>query len=322
MRKLIGLGTALAAFIGLSAAAGAAEVTLRAVSAFQPGTLFSLNFERFVKRVNEQGKGVVQIQFIGGPSAMPTFEIGNALRNGVVDMANTTAVFHANLVPEGVALTLAERPIAELRKNGGYDLMNGIHQKKARIFWLGRAAENMEYHIYLSKVPDSPDMKGKKLRSVPTYQSFFTALGATPMQIAPGEVYTALDRGVVDGYGWPSGGVFDLGWQEKTKARVEPGFYQVETGVFMSLTSWNNKLDDAQRTFLQEQMAWLEGENAAFAKIAADEKEKQAKAGIEAYTLPPQDAAKFLETAREAGWKAVIGASPEDGPKLRQLFTK
>ena len=63
---------------------------------------------------------------------MPTFEIGNALRNGVVDMANTTAVFHANLVPEGVALTLAERPIAELRKNGGYDLMNGIHQKKAK----------------------------------------------------------------------------------------------------------------------------------------------------------------------------------------------
>jgi TRAP-type transport system periplasmic protein len=322
MRKLIGIGAALAAFIGLYTAADAAEVTLKAVSAFQPGTLFSANFERFVKRVNEQGKGLVQIQFIGGPSAMPTFEVGNALRAGVVDMANTTAVFHANLVPEGVALTLAERPIAELRKNGGYDLMNDIHQKKARIFWLGRAAENMEYHIYLSKVPDSPDMKGKKLRSVPTYQAFFTALGAAPMQIAPGEVYTALERGVVDGYGWPSGGVFDLGWQEKTKARVEPGFYQVETGIFMSLNSWNSKLDDAQRNFLKEQMAWLEGENVAFAKIAAEEKEKQAKAGIATYTMPSEAAAKFLETAREAGWKAIVSASPENGPKLRELFTK
>lgn len=322
MRKLIGLGTALAALIGLSATAGAAEVTLKAVSAFQPGTLFSQNFERFVKRVNEQGKGIVQIQFIGGPSAMPTFEIGNALRNGVVDMANTSAVFHANLVPEGVALTLAERPIAELRKNGGYDLMNEIHQKKAKIFWLGRAAENMEYHVYLSKMPDSPDLKGKKLRSVPTYQAFFTALGATPMQIAPGEVYTALERGVVDGYGWPSGGVFDLGWQEKTKVRVEPGFYQVETGIFMSLDSWTKKLDDAQRNFLKEQMAWLEGENATFAKIAEEEKARQAKAGIETYTLPADDAAKFLETAREAGWKPVLAANPQDGAKLRELFTK
>jgi TRAP-type C4-dicarboxylate transport system substrate-binding protein len=141
------------------------------------------------------------------------------------------------------------------------------------------------------------------------------------MQIAPGEVYTALERGVVDGYGWPSGGVFDLGWQEKTKARVEPGFYQVETGIFMSLNSWN-KLDDVQKNILKEQMAWLEGENAGFAKRAADEKDRQAKAGIETYTLPPDAAAKFLETAREAGWKAIISASPENGPKLRELFTK
>src|SRR5918997_130805 len=168
MSMRFSIGAALAAIIGLAVPVEAAEATLRAVSAFQTGTLFSENFERFVKRVNEQGKGVVQIQFIGGPSAMPTFELGNALRNGVVDMANTTAVFHANLVPEGVALTLSERTIAELRQNGGYDLMNDIHQKKARIYWLGRAAENMQYHIYLSAMPQSPDMKGKKLRSVPT----------------------------------------------------------------------------------------------------------------------------------------------------------
>ncbi|WP_343504094.1 hypothetical protein [Alloyangia pacifica] len=41
---------------------------------------------------------------------MPPFEIGNALRNGIVDIANTTAVFHASLVPEGVAMTLATQP--------------------------------------------------------------------------------------------------------------------------------------------------------------------------------------------------------------------
>ncbi len=45
------------------------------------------------------------------------------------------------------------------------------------------------------------------------------------MQTAPGEVYTALERGVVDGYGWPITGIFDLGWHEKTKYRVDPGFY-------------------------------------------------------------------------------------------------
>jgi TRAP-type mannitol/chloroaromatic compound transport system substrate-binding protein len=44
----------------------------------------------------------------------------------------------------------------------------------------------------------------------------------------PGEVYTALERGVVDGYGWPTAGIFDLGWHEKTKFRVDPGFYTAE----------------------------------------------------------------------------------------------
>ena len=50
-------------------------------------------------------------------------------------------------------------------------------------------------------------------------------LGANVVTTPPGEVYTALERGVVDGYGWPILGIFDLGWQEKTKYRVDPGFY-------------------------------------------------------------------------------------------------
>ena len=49
--------------------------------------------------------------------------------------------------------------------------------------------------------------------------------------MAPGEVYTALERGVVDGYAWPLVGIFDLGWADKTKFRVDPGFYNIELGV-------------------------------------------------------------------------------------------
>jgi TRAP-type C4-dicarboxylate transport system substrate-binding protein len=51
--------------------ASAQEVTLRAVSAFAEKTQFSRNFERFIERVNAQGKGVVKINYIGGPRAVP-----------------------------------------------------------------------------------------------------------------------------------------------------------------------------------------------------------------------------------------------------------
>jgi hypothetical protein len=53
--------------------------------------------------------------------------------------------------------------------------------------------------------------------------------------IPPGEVYTALERGVVDAYGWPIMGVFDLGLQEKTKYRFDPGFYNVEVSIVFNL---------------------------------------------------------------------------------------
>src|SRR6478609_8578319 len=95
----------LAAALALSAAAAEApataqEVTLRAVTSFAEGTQFSKNFERFIQKVNADGKGKVQINYIGGPRAMPPFEVGNAVRPKVVDIANVTGAFYTNLMPE------------------------------------------------------------------------------------------------------------------------------------------------------------------------------------------------------------------------------
>src|SRR6516164_11764928 len=90
---------ALAVLLG-QAPAAAQEVTLRAVSAFAEGTEFSRNFERFIEKVNSEGKGSIRINYIGGPRAVPPFEVGNAVRTRVVDMANVTGLFYTNLMPE------------------------------------------------------------------------------------------------------------------------------------------------------------------------------------------------------------------------------
>ena len=44
-------------------------------------------FQPFMEKVKADGKGGLQINFIGGPKAMPPFEVGNAVKTGVVDMA-------------------------------------------------------------------------------------------------------------------------------------------------------------------------------------------------------------------------------------------
>ena len=99
---------ALAALIvvQLATTAQAQEVALRAVTAFAEKTTYSRGFEAFVERVNEAGKGVIRINYIGGPKAMPPFEVGNALKNGVVEIANVTGAFYTNLLPEADAWKL------------------------------------------------------------------------------------------------------------------------------------------------------------------------------------------------------------------------
>ena len=63
---------------------------------------------------------------------------------------------------------------------------------------------------------------------------------------------------MVDGYGWPILGIFDLGWEKVTKFRMDPAFYSVEVNVLVNLDKWKS-LNDAQRKVLTDAALWLEG---------------------------------------------------------------
>jgi TRAP-type C4-dicarboxylate transport system substrate-binding protein len=312
----IALGRAL---IVPGTAALAQEITLRAVNAFQEGTYFARNFERFVKKVNDEGKGVVQINYIGGPKAIPTFEQGNALRNGVVDMSNTTTSFTATIIPEGLALNYTDLSMAELRKNGTLDYLNTLFLEKG-LYYFARTGEGIQYYVYSNRRIDKADLTGLKLRIAPIYRDFFQKQGATVVQMAPGEVYTGLERGVVDGYGWPLIGIFDLGWHERTKFRLEPGFYAIELGIQFSAATWK-KLTPAQRAFLEKQATWLESQNLEQAKQdSVAEIAKQTAAGIQIVKLPDAEAKVFVKNAYDAAWDGIVKASPTHGAKLRTLM--
>jgi TRAP-type C4-dicarboxylate transport system substrate-binding protein len=316
------LGLALLAVIGLASAADAQEVTLRGVTSFAEKTTYSRGFEKFIERVNAEGKGVVHINYIGGPKAMPPFEVGNALKNGVIDIANVTGAFYTNLMPEADAWKLTQRPMADLRKNGGFDYMAKLYAQKLNAVFLARVVDNNPFHLYLNKKIDGPDLKGLKLRITPVYRDFFQALGGTVVQTAPGEVYTALERGVVDGYGWPITGVFDLGWNERTKYRVDPGFYSAEVSILINKSVWD-KLNDKQKAVLQKAAEQAEAEAVPeFTKENAAETERQAKAGIQTITFDAANTKRYVDEAYKAGWDGVIRQSAEHGPKLRTFFAK
>ena len=91
--KLIKSALALVLAASSSAPVLAQEVTLRLVSAFGENGIYVQHMLPWISKVNAEGKGVLQINFIGGPKAIPTFEVGNAVKTGVVDMALNTGAF-------------------------------------------------------------------------------------------------------------------------------------------------------------------------------------------------------------------------------------
>jgi TRAP-type C4-dicarboxylate transport system substrate-binding protein len=313
--------TSLIAGTTLATAALAEEVTLRGVSAFAGGTTFSRAFESFVERVNETGEGVVQINYVGGPEAVPTFELGNAVSAGIVDIANNTTAFYTNLLPIGDALHLATNTVQDQRANGCIEKIDQLHQDQMNVKYLARTGDNIQFHLYLTKPIESTDLSGLTIRTTPVYRAMFEALGATLVRTAPGEVYTSLERGAIDGYGWPVQGVMDLGWDEQTKYRVDPGFYQVDVNFLVNLDTWNGLSDEAKKV-LEDAAAWTEERNAENIEINASEVEKQAEAGIETITFEGDMAETWLTTAQEAGWAGVAEVDAALAEELKACLTE
>ena len=323
MKKLDWRRTAaagIAAFAALAPSlAGAQETTLRVVSAFPENQFYVKRTLEWIEKVNKEGKGTLQLNFIGGPKAIPTFEVGNAVKTGVVDVALSTGAFYTNLMPEADALKLAEVSAAEQRKNGAFALINKIWAEKANMAYLARVVEFTPFHLYLNKKIDKPDLTGLKIRITPVYRDFFQAMGAAVMTTAPGEVYTALERGVIDGYGWPIHALFDLNWQEKTKYRVDPGFYNAEVSLIMNLDKWK-ALPHAAHEYLSRQVLAYEAQNGFWKTFNQEETQRQAQAGIQTISFDAATSHAYVEKAKEVGWAGAIKASPQYGAPLKKVL--
>jgi TRAP-type transport system periplasmic protein len=315
----IALGALTVAF---ALSAQAQEITLRAVSSFADGTRESVNFEALIRDVNKLGAGKIRINYLGGaPKVMNPFEVVKNLKDGVVDMANANSAFFTNLVPEADAFKLAELSIAGLRKNGGWAYMNKLLNEKANAYFLGNHVEHATFNIYLNRPIEKASLAGLKIRVTPIFRPMVEALGGAGINSAPADIYSLMERGTVDGFGWPTAGIFDYSWQKVTKYRVEPAFYSAALHTLVNLDMWN-KLGAERKKVLEDAMAVAERNTAERIQVNDAERKRQAAAGIKTIVLPPAEAMKWLDTAKEAGWTAVMKASPEHGPKLKELLTR
>lgn len=324
--RLLGSLVALTAACAVVQSAPArAEEVIRAISAFPRPIDFTQSFLRFVEKANASGKGIVRIQFAGGPEVIPPPEQADAVRRGVIDMQYGPATYYLGAVPEVDAMVGSTKRIEETRANGGIDLLNQVFQKKINAYLLGHFDTGVDFHIYLTKEPQRTadggvDLKGMKLRSQPIYREFFTQLGATNVSIPVPEVYPALERGVVDGIGWPLVAVRDLGWQKYLKYRIDPAFFQTDLVVIVNLDRWN-KLSPKAREVLQDAAKSYERESYAhFQKVIAETDKKVREEGMQVITLSGAAAERFRDAAFETPWTRLKERDPTHADALRARF--
>lgn len=319
MRKRHPIAAALALALAVPTAAAAQEVTLRAASFLPLSANYGQIFKRWVDEVNKRGKGTLQITVVG-PEAVPTFEQWNAVKSGVVDMHSGPPAYYVGTMVEGETAILAEIPVSEQRKNGALAYLNKLHNEKMNVVLLTAYADGVAFHAYTTK-PHKAGPKpfdGMRLRSTPNFKRFFEDLGAQTVTLPPGEVFTALERNVVDGYGWPRWGIQDFGWTKLTKFRYEPGFYNVIVNILVNFDRWK-KLDKKQQDFLTEMAVWLETEWPKWRdEMNAKELEIQDKGGVKVVDMGPA----FKKRAHDIYWEALAKLSPQHVPALRKLLTK
>jgi len=300
-----------------------AEVSLQAASCFPQGSFFSKRFEILVENVNKKGAGQVKINYVGGAPAIGSqLTVVQKVAQGVYDLNSCTGAYYQNVLPEADAWKLLEKTPAEIRKNGGWDYMNKLHNQK-NLQVLGRHHFGTQFHLFLGKgaAISKPDLKGLHLRTAPIYVNFFKSLGATTQDSNLQQIYSLMENGTVKGYGWPVLG-HRPGWEKVTKYRVDPGFYDVDLMILANKKVWDKLPSNVKNLIAAEALALENAATAGDSKLAKSVAAKQQNAGMEVITFEGAERATWLKAARDAGWAGLIANRPETGAKLREYFAK
>jgi len=319
------LASAMAASLCATAMpALAAEVTLNGASCFPVGSPVSKPFEAVVKGINEAGKGQVQVKLVGGAPAIGSpFTLTQKMSKGAYDLVGCTEAYFGNVLPEAPAFRLAERTYAALRKNGGIPYMQRLLAAKG-VHYIGRHHDFGPFHLWLSKPISSTDLTGLHLRVSPVYTAFFKSMGATVQTTNLAQIYTYMDNGTVQGYGWPALGWIPS-WVKVTKYRVEPGFYNSTLHTVANLKKWKT-LTAAQKAIITKVVMKFEADSEPNSTYLREGLKKQnawtLSKGLKPITFTGADRKKWLDSASDAAWTEVINRSPKHGPKLQKLFTK
>lgn len=306
-----------------SATAQAAGVEWKLLTSWGPSDNLATRIALlpWIDRINKELAGKLHISWVG-PESVPPFEQLKPLRNGIFDVLYTHPAYHAGDIAVGMGIDLFDFPSKEKRAVGVFDILDEAYKTTQGVRYLG-GFPGAGYHIVLrDKCISTANLKGYKIRSNPFYDPLLKALGAASVTTPITEVFSALEKGVVDGACQPATDTITLKWYEVAKYRITPTFGATTQSLFVNEQSWNRLPKDVQDAVVKitkevEDSSYMEM-RAAWAKQA----EQLKTFGMQECALPKEEAKKYLDTFYEETWKYVIKLDPKYGPPLKAAADK
>lgn len=257
--KYTSAGAAMAAVGGLPLAtksyASSKKPIRWKVSTCWPPSINLVDGDTFmVEIINKMSDGKLVLEFHPAGSIVGTTELFDTVRRGVLHAASDYPGYWTGkerALDFFFSFAMGMTPndmIIWLYQGGGLELIQEIFAKYGMMYFpVGRAG--MESGIRSNKpLSTAEDFKGLKIRlGTRPGQYIIKRLGGSPMAIAGGEIYTALERGTLDAaeFSMPSTD-WGMGFQEVTKYWCLPGWYQPMWGGgwMINMKAWDALSDD------------------------------------------------------------------------------
>jgi TRAP-type mannitol/chloroaromatic compound transport system substrate-binding protein len=278
---------------------------------------------RFADRVRELSGGRLEIKVYPPGGIVPSFEVWDAVRKGVLEMSHHYLVYWNGKEPalkaanDWPAMVEPLQGMIWFNFGGGNEITRKILEKHG-LYYIGASPMERE-HIWSRKpLKGVADLKGLKMRAAALAADSFAALGASIVTVPGGEIYQALERGVVDAaeYTWLTAN-FGLGMAEVTKYIVFPTFSGGGNyDWFANMDAWKKLPDDLKKIV---EVAQQESTYLFWLQLRLEtEKLMQVleKKGITFITWSPEDVAK-LETARYQMMEKHTQGSPLYAEKFK-----
>lgn len=219
--------------------------------------IFQEGVNRFAEDIEKLSNGRLNIKVYAGGELVPALQTFDAVSQGSVELGHGAAYYWAGKIPAAQFFTAvpfgmnAQGMNAWLYAGGGLQLWQDLYKAHNLLpFPMGNTGVQMG-GWFNKKINSVDDLKGLKMRIPGLGGKVFAKAGGTPVLMAGGEIYTALERNTIDATEWV-GPFHDerLGLYRAAKYYYYPGWH--EPGPVLELIvnrkAWETLSDDLQRS--------------------------------------------------------------------------